>query len=195
MRPSIDERRTHRFRTEGGAVRGRRRYGQCMKFDDLLDGVGDDADDVHEELAQGVADELRDAGLSSANSVDLPLDAATEALPFPVDVERIRRRVNDILAARWQARRGDARPRAVPGGNSQVAGASWRIGPAQPVGGPMLTSPGFPPHMCSHRRLPRPQCSRRRGDSPYEHTASPLVETGPRPRRASLTGGGRWVSA
>jgi hypothetical protein len=57
-----------------------------------------DGDGMIEMMAQEVAERARDAGLPSAD--DIEIDSGLALGPLPIDVERVRRRANDILAGR-----------------------------------------------------------------------------------------------
>lgn len=52
---------------------------------------------VQEQMAQGLADQMRELGRSDANAVDLELDSDTPG--FEIDSEWVRARANEILAA------------------------------------------------------------------------------------------------
>ncbi|WP_344820253.1 hypothetical protein [Microbacterium soli] len=67
-------------------------------------GFGDFAKDLknmfmettYEETAQAVAEQLREQGLDTADAVEL--DLSTDSDDVHLDVERVRARVNEILA-------------------------------------------------------------------------------------------------
>lgn len=71
---------------------------------DSLDGLADRiekqaTDIMYERLAESVAEKAREAGLSSADSIDIDIDIETDT-GTEIDVERVRRRANEILANR-----------------------------------------------------------------------------------------------
>lgn len=55
------------------------------------------SDDVHEAMAQEVAAVAVEEGLGSADSISI--QAQSDAAELPIDVERVRRRANEILGA------------------------------------------------------------------------------------------------
>lgn len=65
-------------------------------MDDAFDDFERQAtDQLYEQLAQGLADQARDLGLTSANSIEL--ESVSDESDFQVDPERVRRRANEIL--------------------------------------------------------------------------------------------------
>lgn len=52
---------------------------------------------VQEQMAQGLAEHMRELGRSDANAVDLELESDTPG--FEIDAEWVRARANEILAA------------------------------------------------------------------------------------------------
>ncbi|QCR40988.1 hypothetical protein C1N74_11585 [Microbacterium sp. SGAir0570] len=63
----------------------------------FFDGVwGFVSDQVHEAAAQQIADVARSEGLQSADSVSIELEPTDDGVE--IDVERVRRRANEILA-------------------------------------------------------------------------------------------------
>lgn len=66
--------------------------------DDFFSGFdAQDGDGMIEMMAQEIAERARDAGLVSADSI--PIDSGLELGTLPIDVARVRRRANDILAS------------------------------------------------------------------------------------------------
>ncbi|MDI9889958.1 hypothetical protein [Microbacterium sp. IEGM 1404] len=53
------------------------------------------SDAMHEQMAQAVADAVREEGLASADQVEISTE--TDDPSMPVDVARVRRRANQLL--------------------------------------------------------------------------------------------------
>ena len=88
-------------RTAGNALGGgdASRYVRRMNFDDAFDSFERDViDAMHEELAQGLADEMREMGRTDADGVELSTESDTDDPKYAIDAERVRRRANEILA-------------------------------------------------------------------------------------------------
>jgi len=68
-------------------------------FDDaFIDFERQAVDLMHEQLARGLADQMREMGRDTADNVELELESDTDDPAFQIDGERVRRRANEILA-------------------------------------------------------------------------------------------------
>lgn len=66
-----------------------------------FDGLWRDvADSMHEQYAQAVADAARENGLPTADDISIDVETDSSDSKKRVDVERVRRRANQILAGR-----------------------------------------------------------------------------------------------
>lgn len=67
-------------------------------LDAFLGDAGDDAArDMHEQMAQGLAQQLRDAGQDTADDVELVPETDSDDPAYAIDVEWVRRRANELL--------------------------------------------------------------------------------------------------
>jgi hypothetical protein len=55
-------------------------------------------DQMHEAMAQGLADKMRELNRDNANDVELDLQTDTDNPQYQIDGERVRKRANEILA-------------------------------------------------------------------------------------------------
>jgi hypothetical protein len=68
-------------------------------IDDAFDDFERQAvDAMHEQMAQGLADQMRDMGRTTADNVELDIESDTDDPKYRIDPERVRRRANEILA-------------------------------------------------------------------------------------------------
>jgi hypothetical protein len=68
-------------------------------FDDAFKKFEQNAlDQMHEAMAQGLAEQMRELDRDNADAVDLKLETDTDDPRFQIDGERVRRRANEILA-------------------------------------------------------------------------------------------------
>jgi hypothetical protein len=68
-------------------------------FDDAFKKFEQNAlDQMHEAMAQGLAEQMRELDRDNADAVDLKLESDTDDPRFQIDGERVRRRANEILA-------------------------------------------------------------------------------------------------
>jgi hypothetical protein len=68
-------------------------------FDNAFNDIERDAvNQMHETLAQGLAENMRELGRTDADAVVLELESDTDDPRFQIDGERVRRRANEILA-------------------------------------------------------------------------------------------------
>lgn len=56
------------------------------------------SDQMHEAMAEGLAEKAREHGLSSADSIELDVSSDSESAELQIDAERVRARANEILA-------------------------------------------------------------------------------------------------
>ncbi|MFF2493235.1 hypothetical protein [Agromyces sp. NPDC058064] len=61
-----------------------------------MSGFDDAFDEMYEEFAQSVAAAAREDGLRSADEVEI--DTESDSPGFTIDIARVRRRANEILA-------------------------------------------------------------------------------------------------
>ncbi|WP_417555607.1 hypothetical protein [Microbacterium sp.] len=69
--------------------------------EDFLDDIRRMAlDDAHEELAEGLAERMREMGRTDADGVEIDIDTDTDDPDYAIDAERVRARANEMLRER-----------------------------------------------------------------------------------------------
>lgn len=59
----------------------------------------DAIDMMHEKMAEGLAEQMRELGRDTADGVAIETDVDSDDPKWQIDVERVRRRANEILAS------------------------------------------------------------------------------------------------
>jgi hypothetical protein len=69
-------------------------------IDDAFKGLwADISDSMHEQYAQATADAARENGLASADSIEITVESDSTDPRTAIDIDRVRRRANQILAS------------------------------------------------------------------------------------------------
>lgn len=69
-------------------------------IDDAFEGLWSDiSDSMHEQYAQATADAARENGLATADSIEIMVESDSTDSRTAIDIDRVRRRANEILAS------------------------------------------------------------------------------------------------